>query len=355
MELRCAQDDALTAWGPPEFVFPIYYYKALPYDPVRPWKDRNGLWYSSWSSDGCNGTNKAVEAGSTTEKCLRGGQLELLVSPALHGPKANWKPLPPMFTTNVTKSGALTALGTISSQFVTTDYFGGLPGDPDGGQTRVVTQNSHASTFWAGRQENGGKFEPFWGKTGAVGWYDYGVLTMARTLGSASPNQVAVNGRRVLVGWIGTNGGNDAQSLARDLTLSPQHELLQQFVPELQKLRMSTPTSDNAIHAAAAHGNSSLQMEILAKFRWTNASLPPRVFGVTLLSGAGKIVVDCTAKDPSAPNGCMMSVPQEGSATRLSAMRTQPFAGPLMPLGASYASIPPRNPEPWILNSLSGV
>ena len=89
--------------------------------------------------------------------------------------------------------------------------------------------------------------------------------------------------------------------------------------------------------------------------RWTNSFLPPRVFGVTLLSGAGKIVVDCTAKDPSAPNGCMMSVPQEGSATRLSAMRTQPFAGPLMPLGASYASIPPRNPEPWILNSLSGV
>ena len=36
-------------------------------------------------------------------------------------------------------------------------------------------------------------------KAGAVGHYDHGSLTMARTL--SDPNQVAKNGRRVLIGW----------------------------------------------------------------------------------------------------------------------------------------------------------
>jgi hypothetical protein len=35
-----------------------YYYRGLPYDPVRPWKDTDGKWYSAWSTDGCNGTNQ---------------------------------------------------------------------------------------------------------------------------------------------------------------------------------------------------------------------------------------------------------------------------------------------------------
>ena len=53
---------------------------------------------------------------------------------------------------------------------------------------------------------------------------DHGDYTMARTLGSGA-NQVAGNGRRVLLGWIG--GTPASQSLARDLSLSDQHELLQ--------------------------------------------------------------------------------------------------------------------------------
>ena len=39
------------------------------------------------------------------------------------------------------------------AEFVTSGYFGFLPGDPDGGKTRVVTQNNAGPTFWVGKQE----------------------------------------------------------------------------------------------------------------------------------------------------------------------------------------------------------
>ena len=78
-----------------------------------------------------------------------------------------------------------------------------LSGDPDNGSTRVVTQNRAGATFWVGKQPiPGGKFTPLWNVRGAVGHYDYGALSMARTLGSDNPNQVAAKGRRVLVGWV---------------------------------------------------------------------------------------------------------------------------------------------------------
>ena len=30
LELRCAQNDNLTKWGPPDYIFPVYYYRGLP-------------------------------------------------------------------------------------------------------------------------------------------------------------------------------------------------------------------------------------------------------------------------------------------------------------------------------------
>ena len=39
MEIRCAVDSNLTKWGPPEFIYPLYFYRGLPYDPVRPWRE----------------------------------------------------------------------------------------------------------------------------------------------------------------------------------------------------------------------------------------------------------------------------------------------------------------------------
>ena len=55
-------------------------------------------------------------------------------------------------------------------------------------------------------------------------------------------NQVlAKNGRRVLVGWIQDDPRDKnvaaSQSLSRDLSLSADYELLQQFVPEYKMLR----------------------------------------------------------------------------------------------------------------------
>jgi hypothetical protein len=134
MEVRCAENlktsgSNLTEWSDPIWIYQAYFYRALPYDPVRPWKDTDGKWYSAWSTDGCNGTNQWGPTPASNLKkvpCKPGGQLELLVSDALHGPKANWKQLPPMFTTNVTKSGMQETPGAISREFVTSGYFGGL-------------------------------------------------------------------------------------------------------------------------------------------------------------------------------------------------------------------------------------
>jgi hypothetical protein len=76
LEIRCAKNANLTEWGEPEYLFPVYYYRCsdlysprvespatrsreflaplsclpaiccrgLPYDPTRPWKDKDGKW-----------------------------------------------------------------------------------------------------------------------------------------------------------------------------------------------------------------------------------------------------------------------------------------------------------------------
>ncbi len=58
-----------------------------------------------------------------------------------------------------------------------------MTSDPDPtGATRVVTQNNAGATYWVGKQTAGpgSAFEPYWSKPGAVGFYDYGSLTMVR-------------------------------------------------------------------------------------------------------------------------------------------------------------------------------
>ena len=77
LELRCAKNSNLTEWGAPEYIFPVYYYRALPYDPARPWKDTDGKWYATISTDGCNATTKKVPCGA-------GGQLDMWVLRTRH-------------------------------------------------------------------------------------------------------------------------------------------------------------------------------------------------------------------------------------------------------------------------------
>ena len=248
--------------------------------------------------------------GSQKLPCKPGGQLELLSAPTLRGP---WTPLPPMFTTNVTCSAGECNHGAINSEFVTSNYFGGLAGDPDGGSTRVVTQNNAGPTYWVGKQQNGGKFVPFWDNVGAIGHYDYGSLTMAKTLGS-DPNQVAANGRRVLLGWISSQSRDiyrpASQSLPRDLTLSADYELLQQFVPELKMLRMPASHTLHFFDGSGGGGGGdddddessmpadvkiggSQQLEVIATFSWAASFEPPAAFGVAVLGGAANITIDC--------------------------------------------------------------
>ena len=101
MELRCATNSNMTKWSEPIWIHDIYYNRWLPYDPPRPWKDTDGKWYSSISTDGCNGTNQwgpTPAANLRKLPCKPGGQLELLVSDG-DITSQNWKQLPPLFTT----------------------------------------------------------------------------------------------------------------------------------------------------------------------------------------------------------------------------------------------------------------
>jgi hypothetical protein len=170
---------------------------------------------------------------------------------------------------------------------VTSNYVGALAGDPDGGATRVITQNNGGPTYWVGKQQNGGNFTPYWDKTGAVGLYDHGgALSMARTLGG-NANQVAVPGRKVLLGWLGYGGGKDTamQSLGRDLSLSKDYELLQQFVPELKMLRIpgsytrsefdGDQKDGRPVHQSLKVAGSPLA-EVVATFELSSAFLAER-------------------------------------------------------------------------------
>ena len=331
LELRCAKHANLTEWGDPEYVLPVYYYRALPYDPVRPWKDDDGKWYTALAMDGCNATTRKTP-------CAAGGRLELWQAPSFKGP---WTQAGPLFTTNTTKSGAAARPGAITGEFVTPDYIGGLPGDPAGGATRVVTQSGYwtGQSFWVGRQpQPGGPFSAYWDRYGAVGHHDYGDLFMARTLGSES-NQVAANGRRVLIGWISDcNGGGcvdyfASQSVPRDLSLSPDFELLQAFAPELKLLR----------EGGGARAASSMQLEVFASFSF-NASAPPAgPFGVEVLGSqdgrnSTKLLVDCTRVH----DGSNCTVGIDGSNCTSGRRRGGPVAlGPLLPVILPHGHTPP--------------
>lgn len=200
---------------------------------------------------------------------------------------------------------------------------------------------------WVGKQEPGGQFTAHWDKVGAVGHYDYGVLTMARTLGS-DPNQVAKNGRRVLVGWIQDDPRDQdvaaSQSLARDLTLSAGYELLQQFVPELQMLRQPTTFEQTAVAAGdgsssvTTHSAGSMQLEIVATFTFT--TMPTAPFGITALGGAAEIMVDCANKTirnmGEAPAGCMVDANIQYNSNKAV---PGPQPGPVLPIGTKLVKM----------------
>lgn len=342
MELRCALDDNLTSWSEsPEYIFNVSWYRAIPYDPARPWVEEDGNWYLLVSMDGCNATTQQLP-------CALGGELHLWRSPALQGPAADWQHLGPVFTSNATvlKGGHLT------KEFVTIDYIGKLTGDPSpAGDTRVFFDNvggngggegccSGTTSFRVVTQAAPGAPLVEVGQEGMVDWGAFSPLasppagamgvdrlagtasrgfSMARTFGTESADQVVQPGRRVMVGWTGPASIAglaipwNAQSLPRDLSLGPDRSLRQRFVPELQMLRSRKLTGYPV--------NASLQAEVLASFGPRSSSSED--FGLTVL-GDGKGVGNHTVITLSPRTGL---VTVDATAQQNDAVR----AGPLPP------------------------
>jgi hypothetical protein len=137
LELRCALNNNLSVWNDesPEYLFNVSFWRAIPYDPARPWREADGQWYVLLSMDGCNETTRALP-------CHAGGMLSMWTSPALRGSKAAWKHVGSVFETNAT----VLKDGFLSKEFVTIDYIGKLEGDPKpgaagGSGTRIFLNN----------------------------------------------------------------------------------------------------------------------------------------------------------------------------------------------------------------------
>eukprot|EP01043_Picozoa_sp_COSAG02_P074654 COSAG02_NODE_15045_length_1210_cov_1.150315_1_plen_136_part_00 len=129
---------------------------------------------------------------------------------------------------------------------------------------------------------------------------------MARTVGPNANQVLPAESRIVLMGWTSSpeDGiGAASQSLSRDLTMSSEYELLQQFVPELQMLRLPGSKRQVALDNIKlreglrqyVQAAGALRLEIIAKFSWSaDTGLPTSRFGFSFLGGAGNISVDCT-------------------------------------------------------------
>ena len=307
LELRCATDNVnLSSWSTdPDYLFNVSWWRAIPYDPARPWREADGNWYQLLSMDGCNTTTRKLP-------CEAGGQLVMWKSPVLRGPGANWQRVGPVFTSNGTVlSPGGGVRGHLTKEFVTIDFIGHLPGDPAyesetnaTSGTRIFLNNVGGNGGGLGCCEGTTSYFPLKQKapgqafeqTGPQGMLDWGAfrfasgtdpigpsgkgidlltgvstrgLSMARTLGSEEADQVSKPGRRVLIGWVGPAhnkvfSGGSAQSLPRELSLNPEQpsQLLQRFVPELQMLRrthMAPATTSSFVTAG-------LQAEFVAVF-----------------------------------------------------------------------------------------
>lgn len=347
LELRCALDDNLTTWNDaaPEYLFNVSFWRGIPYDPARPWKESDGNWYQLLSMDGCNATTHKIP-------CAAGGQLDMWKSPALRGEDAAWTYVGPVLTTNAT----VLANGFLTKEFVTIDFIGRLPGDPkpDGLGTRLFLNNvggngggegccAGTTSYFVIEQSAPGAVFKEVAPQGMVDWGAFRLhlpvepqdgasaptglalldgdgsrgLSMARTLGSDEPDQVTQPGRRVLIGWTGPNAiglppnTGSAQGLPRELSLAPDRSLLQRFVPELEKLRVG-PAINAYGRDAWFPRQAGLQVEVRAQLPASCATTPNAACGVAVLGDAlgattvtlstdlGLVIVDATSQSNNA-------------------------------------------------------
>ena len=252
--LRCATATTGAFWNfsAAEPMMNVSFYRFLPLDPFRPFRDRDGRYYVGVALDACNATTREAPCGA-------GGELRLWSSDRPRG--GSWSRLPaPMLATNRTVFGD----GREAHEFVTVEYVGF-------GERRVLLNNAYfargSTEYFLGAQASGSPFVVEsqsmldWGEIsprddgagvglGALNRTrvddpDGGRYGMARCLGAA--DMVLGTGRRVCVADIsyGLPGasGLTTQALPRELSVDGTR-LLQRFARELRALRRGAVAAD---------------------------------------------------------------------------------------------------------------
>ena len=317
LELRCAVDDDLNAFNDsaPEYLFNVSFWRAVPYDPARPWREPDdGHWYVLLSFDACNAT-------AHPHGCAAGGMLGMWRSPALRGSAANWVHVGDVFSSNVT----VLQDGHLTKEFVTIDYIGKLPNDPkpEGLGTRIFLNNvggngggvgccSGTTSYFVVEQEAAGAPLKEVAPQGMVDWGAFRLktpapptttsrateveetatrarldlldgtgsrgLSMARTLGSEEADQVTQPGRRVLIGWTGPAdvhqlGGQGSRSRCRASSASrPTARCFRRLCRSCRRShRRRTPGA-----SAWFPTNVGLQAEVIASLPGKRARRPTR-------------------------------------------------------------------------------
>jgi hypothetical protein len=123
--VRAANASGLMDFGEPEWMFSESSLQGGPGDPVRPWK-RGSRWYAALALSACN-DSKLYHSGSAAGwDCPLGALEDLWSSPALAGPKAAWRHEGPLLISN----RSYLPWRPVDWEYVTPDYFAGMPGDP---------------------------------------------------------------------------------------------------------------------------------------------------------------------------------------------------------------------------------
>ena len=213
--LRCAsQNDTSSSspmiWSPPEIIFNVSFWRFLPYDPFRPFQDKDGRWYAGIAVDACNST-RLLDVG-----CKAGGQIDLWSSGRLRAHSAfdagtntttitNWTRIQtPMFTTNKTLFGPSRLIDGEQHEFVTVDLIGNLPtssfsssststSTQQGVSTKRVFLNNPyyargSTQYYIGSQSNGSIFTPT--STSMLDWGEFGLNTGDDTNSSRGLNAI---------------------------------------------------------------------------------------------------------------------------------------------------------------------
>eukprot|EP00035_Acanthoeca_spectabilis_P011638 m.205377 g.205377 ORF g.205377 m.205377 type:complete len:572 (+) comp15409_c0_seq2:2143-3858(+) len=295
-------DSNLTAW---KSVGRLYTSPLGGQDPTV-WRGRNNNWFAATASK------------------IGHGYEDMWTGPSLQQ-GANWTHVGRLFED---LSSTLVPGHPSTKEFVTPQYFDGIPGGTDstsvfltskygnivesGGIPRTgiynyamfyVGTSLSNETFVANRSlDQAVDWSCFVPSTATAGGFDLAYKNGGTQFGCCPKTSAGPNGRRVMFGWLqnGASDGNmpgrgpdtdNAFTLPRDLSLSPTGHILQRFVPELQTLRKTS--GQHVSHFGLSHtdaaaavpliGINGSQLEIEATFL-VNLTSTQCDFGLTVLS-----------------------------------------------------------------------